>query len=135
MIDKIRWIIGKKKPVEWDLTQLKTIELPLIGPVIVSWTTRELYSDEVIEHRVGLYWQGDDQLIQLEAPLYQGQCAPLLISGQPILVSDVSYKVKMLEAFTLPPCRIFSPFVSPSDGMVSFSGTGFAGFRYLVERE
>ena len=130
-LDRIRWIFGKKKPVEWDLTKLKTIELPLLGPVEVSWDTRLITSHEVITHVVMMYWQGGDELVQLEAPLYTGACAPHLICGQPILVSDIGYRVKMLEPFTLPPSRIFSPW----EGMISFSVTGWVGFRYLVEKE
>lgn len=129
-LDKIRWHIGGKKPIEWDLTKLKTIELPLMGPVEVSWTTRLITSEEVIEHRVLMYWNGEE-LLQLESPLYTQSCFPLLILGQPILVSDISYRVKMLEAFTLPASRIFSPW----GGMIGFSHTGWVGFRYLVEGE
>ena len=131
-LDKIRWHIGGKKPVEWDLTKLKTIDLPLLGPVKVEWRTRSLLTDKITEHQAMMYWQGDE-LYQLEATSpVAGHCEPLLIFiGQPISVSNNVYKVEMMEPFTLPPSRIFSPF----EGMISFSYTGFSGFRYLVKKE
>lgn len=133
-LDKIRWIIGAKKPVEGDLTKLKTIELSLLGPVEVSWTSRLITSDEITDHVVSMYWDGGDALVQLETRTLNA-CTPWLLSRQPILVSDIGYTVKMIEGFTLPPSRIFSPFISPYDGMVGFSITGWAGYRYLVEKE
>lgn len=110
----------------------KDINLSLIGPVKVSWVTRHIFSGEVTEHLVMMYWQGDNELVQLEPLKRRRPLSPKLMNGQPISVSDIEvYLVKMIEAFNLPPSRIFSPF----EGMVAFSNTGFAGFRYLVERE
>lgn len=127
-LDKIRWHIGGKKPVEWDLTKLKTISLSLIGPVEVSWITRNIFTDQVTEHLAMMYWEREE-LYELVPQAKALACAPLLILGQPISVSGIPYRVKMLEVFTLPPSRIFSPW----EGMIGFSYTGWAGFRYLVE--
>lgn len=129
-IKKIRWHIGKNKPVEWDLTKLTVYTFPLIGPVEVSWTVRFIESSEVREHTAMMYWK-DDELYQLDSILPMDLRHPLLMIGQPILVSGVSYLVKFMEAFTLPPCRINSPL----EGEIGFSLTGWAGFRYLVEKE
>ena len=127
-IKKIRWRIGKKKPVEWDLTKLPTYTFPLIGPVEVSWTVRFTDSSEIVEHSAKMYWENDD-LSQLESIPLANLIHPLLMIGQPILASGVGYRVEFMEAFTLPPSRINSPF----EGEIGFSLTGWAGFRYLVK--
>jgi len=110
-------------------TELKTISFGLIGPVRVSWITRPIDSDQITQHDVMLYWEGD-VLYQLEVRLPRPiMAAPLLLCRQPISVSGKSYQVKMIEGFTLPPCRIISPF----EGEIGFSYTGWVGFRYGVE--
>jgi hypothetical protein len=128
IIDKIRFHIGRRKPVEFDLTKLKTITIPLIGPVEVTWSTKSIFSDMITEHMALMYWEGNE-LYQLEQRLGPA-CYPLMTNGQPILLSGISYLVKMIELFGLPPSRIFSPW----EDMIGFSFTGWVGFRYLVEK-
>jgi hypothetical protein len=128
-IKKIRWKIGKKKPVEWDISKLATHSFPLIGPVEVSWTVRFIDSNEIVEHTANMYWQ-NDELYHLESIPPTDLIHPLLMIGQPILVAGVGYLVEYMEAFTLPPSRINSPF----EGEIGFSLTGWAGFRYLVKK-
>jgi hypothetical protein len=127
-INKIIFRIGKKKPVEWDLTTLPILNLPLIGPIEVTWTTRPIYSDKVSDYIGFMYWNGNE-LIQLEPQSPWNPCYPLLLSGQPVLVSGVAYKISFIEPFILSPSRIFSPW----EGMIGFSYYGWSCFRYLCE--
>lgn len=127
MIDRIRWIVGKRKPVEWDLTNLK----PIYGnwfPCLAKFTFRPGTYQEYTFH-FGGFWEGEDFFFLrslTDTPIMMP-----IFAGDIIEIDGDDYQIEAIERFTLGPYRLCSIWT----GFIGWDYEGYEGIRYKLKKE
>ena len=124
MIDRIRWIIGKKKPVEWDITNLTAVYGSWF-PAMAKFTFRPGTSQEFTLH-FGGFWEEESFLVLRslsDVPIMM----PIFV-GDPIEIDGDEYIVEFVERTTLGPSRLCSIWA----GFIGFSWDGYEVMRYKL---
>jgi len=124
MINKIRWIVGKKKPVEWELTRLQAIYGNWF-PGLAKFTFRPgTYQEYTFQF--GGFWEDKDFFVLrslADTPIMMP-----IFTGDTIEIDGSNYQIEFIEIFTLGPCQLYSIWT----GYIGYSHYGYEGIKYKL---